>query len=252
MNTKNLLLPALLVCTTLVAVSCSLARGGGIGGGVPGSGHVQSETRDIAAFSAIRAEFPAADIIVQQGDKETIQIEAEDNLISQISTTVSSGRLTIANNEPDWNARVNPSKPVKITVTVEDLSEIDFAAPVGTLQIDDFQAPALKLILSGGAQIIVNGIQVNMLDSVLSGAGDIQVNGTADEIKLVLSGLGNFNAADLKSNKATIELSGMGDATVRVESDLSATVSGAGSVNYFGNPHVEKNVSGAGSVKSTE
>ena len=241
----------LLICITLAAASCGVAKSG-LAGAVPGSGNVKTETRDITAFTTIRAEYPGADVIVQQGDQDAVQIEAEDNVIPQISTTVSSDRLTIANNEPDWNDRVNPSKPVKITVTVKDLSEIDFAAPVGTLQVTDFQAPALKLILSGGAQIKVNGIQVDLLDSVLSGAGDIQINGTTDEINLVLSGLGNFNAADLKSNKATIELSGMGNATVRVESELSANVSGAGSVNYFGHPHVEKNVSGAGSVKAAE
>jgi hypothetical protein len=248
---KQSRLLALLVCISLASASCGVAKSR-LAGAIPGSGNVQTETRDLAAFTTIRAEYPGADVIVQQGDKQAIQIQAEDNVIPQIATNVSSDRLTIANNEPDWKARVNPSKPVKVTVTVKDLSEIDFAAPVGTLQMSDFQAPTLKLILSGGAQVKINGIQVDLLDSVLSGAGDIQVNGTADEIKLILSGLGNFNAADLQSNKATIQLSGMGNATVHVESDLSATVSGAGSVNYFGNPHVEKNVSGAGSVKAAE
>lgn len=101
----------------------------------------------------------------------------------------------------------------------------------------------------GGAQVRLNGIQVSVLDSVLSGAGDIQASGTADELKLVLSGLGDFNAADLQSNKANIELSGMGGATVRVEDDLAATITGAGSIQYFGNPHVEQSINGAGSVK---
>jgi hypothetical protein len=64
--------------------------------------------------------------------------------------------------------------------------------------------------------------------------------------------LGNFNAADLKTNTATVELSGMGNATVRVEKELAATITGAGSINYFGNPRVEQNVKGAGSVKPAE
>jgi hypothetical protein len=154
--------------------------------------------------------------------------------------------------ETDWNASVNPSNPVKIIISVRDLNEIVLSAPVGSLEVNDLQAGTLKLVLSGGAQVRLNGIQVDLLDSVLSGAGDIQVNGTADEIKLILSGYGNFNAADLKSNTATIELSGMGDATVRVEAELSATITGAGSIKYFGNPRVKQNVTGAGSVKSAE
>ena len=45
-----------------------------------------------------------------------------------------------------------------------------------------------------------------------------------NETKLILSGLGNFNAADLKSIKAYVELSGMGNAIVRVEKELTATI----------------------------
>jgi hypothetical protein len=132
------------------------------------------------------------------------------------------------------------------------LNTIVLSAPVGNLEVDDLQTGTLNLVVSGGAQVRLNGIQVELLDSVLSGAGDIQVSGTAEEIKLVLSGLGDFNAAELQSNKADIELSGMGGATVRVEEELAATITGAGSIQYFGHPHVEQSVNGAGSVKPAE
>jgi uncharacterized Zn ribbon protein len=229
-----------------------LTRGGGLGGGVPGYGNIQTETRDTGAFEAISIEYPGAEIIVQQGDKEKVEIEADDNLIPQLSTEVLSGRLTIKNVETDWNASVNASKPVKITIIVRDLNEIILSAPVGVLVVNDLRVETLKLVLSGGAQIKLNGIQIDLLDSVLSGAGDIQASGTANEIKLTLSGFGNFNAADLNSNKANIELSGMGDATVRVAEELVATITGAGAIKYFGNPHVTQNVTGAGSVKPAE
>lgn len=248
MHTKKFLIPAMLLCIALVTASCSLTKSG-LGGGVPGSGNIQTETRDTGAFEAISIEYPAAEITVQQGDQEAVEVEADDNLLPQLSTEVLSGRLTIKSTETDWKTSVNPSKPVKINITVKDLNEIELSAPVGNLVVDDLQADKLKLVLSGAAQIKLNGIQVDLLDSVLSGAGDIQANGTADEIKLILSGLGNFNAANLKSNRATIELSGMGDATVRVEKELVATITGAGSIKYLGNPHVEQSVNGAGSVQ---
>jgi hypothetical protein len=44
----------------------------------------------------------------------------------------------------------------------------------------------------------------------------------------------------------------MGGATVRVEEELAATITGAGSIQYFGNPHVDQSVDGAGSVKPAE
>ena len=249
MNKYIFVFVSLLIFTSLVIASCSFIGGSGLGGGVPGSGKIQTETREPGAFDAIAIEYPGAEITVEQGDKEIVEIEADDNLLPQLSTEVLSGTLTIKNVETDWKTTVNPSKPVKINIIVRDLSEIILSAPVGDLKVNDLQAGTLKLVVSGGAQVRLNGIQVSVLDSVLSGAGDIQASGTADELKLVLSGLGDFNAADLQSNKANIELSGMGGATVRVEDDLAATITGAGSIQYFGNPHVEQSINGAGSVK---
>ena len=249
MNKYIFVFVSLLIFTSLVIASCSFIGGSGLGGGVPGSGKIQTETREPGAFDAIAIEYPGAEITVEQGDKEIVEIEADDNLLPQLSTEVLSGTLTIKNVETDWKTTVNPSKPVKINIIVRDLSEIILSAPVGDLKVNDLQAGTLKLVVSGGAQVRLNGIQVSVLDSVLSGAGDIQASGTAEELKLVLSGLGDFNAADLQSNKANIELSGMGGATVRVEDDLAATITGAGSIQYFGNPHVEQSINGAGSVK---
>lgn len=252
MNKKIFLFVSLLAFATLINASCFFIGGGGLGGGVPGSGNVQTETREPGAFEAIAIEYPGAEIIVQQGEKETVGLKADDNLLPQLSTEVVSGMLTIKSLETDWNAMVNPSEPVKIDITVRDLNTILLSAPVGNLEVDDLQTGKLNLVVSGGAQVKLNGLQTGLLDTVLSGAGDIQVSGTAEEIKLVLSGLGDFNATDLESKKADIELSGMGGATVRVEEELAATITGAGSIQYFGHPHVEQRVNGAGSVKPAE
>ncbi len=217
MNTRTSLLVALVLCTALAAAACAPTKGAGLGGAVPGSGNVQTETRDTGAFEAVAFEYPA-DITIQQGEKDTVVIQAEDNLLQQLSTEVTSGKLTIKTLVTDWKTRVNPTKPVKITITMKDPKEIEFAAPVGTVRVDGLRTETLKLVLSG--------------------AGDIQVAGTTNEMRLILSGMGNINAADLKSKTATVELSGTGDATVRVETELVATVSGAGSVIYFGTPRV--------------
>jgi hypothetical protein len=252
MNKKMFLFVSLLVFASLITVSCSLTGGRGLGGGVPGSGKIQTETRAPGTFEAISIEYPGAEIFILQGEEETVQIEADDNLLPQLSTEVLSGKLIVKNVETDWSVSVNPSTPVKITITAKDLKEIELPTPVGNLEVNGLQAGTLRLVLNGGAQVKLNGIDVDLLDALLSGAGDIQVSGTADEVKLILNGLGNFNAADLESNKATVELSGMGDATVRVQEELSATITGAGSIQYYGNPRVEQNVNGAGSVKPAE
>lgn len=246
MKKKVLFFVALFLLITLLIASCSLI------GGVDGSGNIQIETRAQGAFDVVEIEYPGAEVIIQQGEKESVEIEADDNLLPQLSTETLSGTLTIKSLAADWKESVNPSQPVKIVITARDVNEIVLSAPVGDVDMTDWHADTLKFVLSGGAQVKLNDIEVDRLDIDLSGAGDIYAGGAASDVNLILSGLGNFNAADLKSARATIDLSGMGSAVVQVEEDLDATLTGAGSIKYYGTPHVEQNVTGAGSVEPAE
>lgn len=248
MKRQKILLHLFLVLVGLTSGSCAGAKGAGLARAVPGSGNIQSESRDSGSFQTITVEYPA-DVVIQQGEQAEVRIEADDNLLPQLSTEVSAGRLIIKNHVSAHNARINPSRMVRILIIAKDLKEIDFAPPAGTLELNDFRGSSLRLLLSGAGQVRVKGIHVDVFEGTLSGVGDIQVSGMADELRLLQSGMGNFDLAGLQANKAVVELSGTGDVTVRVEAELKATISGAGSVKYFGNPRVEQNVTGMGSVK---
>ncbi len=248
MNSGKLLLQALIVAAALGLVSCTAAAGAGLGGAIPGSKVIATETLHPGAFEAIVVEYPA-DITIQQGAEDVVWIQADDNLLPQIAADVSSGTLTIKSSESDWKRRVNQSAPVKIAITVKNPKEIVLAAPVVTLQVNNIKAGALRLVLSGGGKVTVAGLRVDLLDAVLSGTGDMRVAGAAQELKILLSGWGNFNAAELASTKATVELSGAGDVSVQAEEALVATVNGAGSVTYYGHPQVQQTITGSGSVK---
>ncbi len=251
MNIRKLLFLSLALCISMFAVSCSSLRGIGRGGAVPGSGTVQTETRRPGPFEAINIDYPA-DVTIQQGFEDSVVIETDDNLLRQLFSEVNSGRLTVKTVETNWQKRVNPSQPVKITITMRNLKEIVFSAPTGSLDADGLHIGALKLVLSGAAQVHLNGLEVDLLDAVLSGAGDVKASGTSREVRLLLSGAGSFSGADLKSDKAGVEISGMGHAIVCAATELTANITGAGSVRYYGEPRVEQTISGAGSVKPAD
>ena len=63
-----------------------------------------------------------------------------------------------------------------------------------------------------------------------------------------ISGTGNINAPDLKINSASVNISGMGSATLWVVKTLDTHISGAGSINYYGDPTLSQNNSGIGSA----
>jgi len=220
------------------------------GGGVAGSGSIKSQTREVQDFLAVSINYPA-EVLIQQGKVESVKLEADDNLLPQLSTEVDDGTLLIENKENNWSKRVNPTERVKITITVKDLHEIEFSS-AGNLIVESLKTDELSLRLNGVGKMTLNNLDVRKLESRLSGAGNIEATGTAEELDIRISGVGGFDAPKLESQVATVRISGAGSATVNVVEDLTARVSGAGSISYYGSPTLHEDVSGAGSVSKAD
>lgn len=220
------------------------------GGGVQGSGNIESQTREVQDFLAVSINYPA-EVVIQQGNVESVKLETDDNLLPQISTTVDDGVLIIENEENRWSQRVKPTERVKITITVKDLREIEFSS-AGNVTVESLNTNELSLHLNGVGQMTLNDLDVRRLESRLSGAGNIEANGVADELDIRISGVGGFDAPKLESLVGVVRISGAGSATVFVQDDLTARVSGAGSINYYGSPTLHEDISGAGSVSRAD
>jgi hypothetical protein len=218
----------------------------GEGGAVPGSGVVKTESRQVPAFTALSIAYPV-EVVIHQGDAQSVSVEAEDNLLPQLATRVSGSTLYIENSEHNRVRRVNPSKPVRITLTVTDLHALD-ASSAGTVNLDGLQTESLDISASGAGKLTLSKLDVSSLSVDLSGAGNVEASGSAGTINLGISGLGNFLGGDLAAQSASVDISGAGSATLWLKNELSADISGLGSVNYYGSPKVSKDISGLGSV----
>ena len=93
-------------------------------------------------------------------------------------------------------------------------------------------------------------MNANLLDVVVSGAGDIELIGKVEVQNVLLSGFGRYQAFDLESQEADVTISGAGGADVWVTEKLAVTISGAGDVNYYGSPTVTPDISGLGRIQS--
>ncbi len=216
-----------------------------IGPGERGSGNVVSETRPVSGFDAVEVSYPAQ-VLIRQGSAESLEIEAEDNLLPNLKTRVRNGRLEVFYRRENGK-HVNPTKAVKITIVVKDLASVDFTS-AGELTIQKLKTDNLDVSLSGAGNLKLESVQVDGLGVNLSGAGSMTASGTADNLDLNISGFGDFKGADLHGKVARVNISGAGSATVWVDEDLTAGISGAGSVRYYGSASVSKQISGVGSV----
>jgi len=66
--------------------------------------------------------------------------------------------------------------------------------------------------------------------------------------EISISGGGNYKARRLESEEAYVNISGLGNATIRVSDMLDVHISGGGNVDYFGSPDVTSDVSGLGNI----
>ena len=69
--------------------------------------------------------------------------------------------------------------------------------------------------------------------------------------KAAVSGSGDVEAYDLKTEKAELKIAGSGSIGISVEKEIVARVSGSGDIKYKGQPRIEDiKVSGSGRVSS--
>lgn len=217
-----------------------------LGPGESGSGRVVTETRAVTGFDSIEVDFPAQ-IVISQGQAESVKVKGEDNFLPGLKTEVRNGALEIFYKAADGD-RVNPTEPVVITIVVTDLTEVDFTS-AGELTIDDVKTDRLDISLSGAGSIKMTSLDVEDLSVVLSGAGSMSASGSAENLNVEINGFGSFNGGDLHAATADVVLSGAGSATVWADESLDAEISGAGSVNYYGDAAVTKQIGGLGGVK---
>ncbi|HEY3473733.1 MAG TPA: DUF2807 domain-containing protein [Anaerolineales bacterium] len=216
-----------------------------VGPGERGSGNVVMETREVSDFDTIEIRYPAR-VFVRQGTSESLEIEAEDNLLPNLKTEVRNGRLEIFYRR-EGGKHVNPTKTPEITIVVKDLADVDFSS-AGELLVEGLKTDSLEISLSGAGNLGLEDIEVTALQVNVSGAGSSTASGTADSLDVAISGFGDFKGSDLHSQDARVDISGAGSATVWVDDELNVELSGAGSVGYYGSASVSRRISGVGGV----
>lgn len=213
---------------------------------------VEHEVRAVDPFHNIDLNG-SADVTLVQGAAPAVTIESTAG--APVSTHVHDGTLTIDTHETrrGWRrffnrgARVTP----QVTVTFTELSGIESSGAV-KLRSTGIRTPALHVDVAGAGSLALDNVQVDEL--FVEGAGTVKasINGRATHQRIEISGAGDYQAADLASDTARVDVSGAGKVVVRVAKTLRVDISGAGAVTYIGNPAVEKTITGMGSVRQQE
>jgi hypothetical protein len=213
---------------------------------------VETATANGTISGIRRLNFRAlGDITIKQSDNEGLDIEAPASIRERIRCEVRGNTLEIRY-EQDWLDWLNPRfwniGPIHYTLSVRNLEVVD-AAGLGNMVIQRLLTRRLELSHSGTGNVTIHGLEAEELVARQAGLGNIEVDGQASRQTIDLSGTGSYLAGKLESRTASVRMSGLGSATVQVSEALDGVVSGAGSIEYYGNPRVTQRVSGLGSVR---
>lgn len=239
MKTKQLLTLAITL-TFLLSLQSSCTYGFG---GIKGNGNVVKQDRQIGSFSGLDVGG-AFKVFLTQGEKESIVVEADENLLDIITTEVRGNTLMIKTTED-----IRDSEALNIYLTFKDMEEIEVSGACHLLGENKMKFENLELDCSGASDVELK-LGASDLNMDCSGASQVELYGSAKSVDLDLSGASHFDGYDLEADIYNVDVSGAAHAKVYVNKELSAEVSGAASLKYKGEPVIkEHDVSGAASMK---
>jgi len=187
------------------------------------------------------------ELTIEVGERESLRIEAEDNLIQYFETEVRNGTLEIGIRD---GVNLNSTRPVRFYLTVEELDTVVLSGS-GNIEAPDLEAQRFSVTISGSGDVEMGDLSADILNVTISGSGNLDIaGGRVEEQDITISGSGEYQAGDLSSESVQITISGSGNATVWATESLDVRISGSGSVNYYGNPRTTFSGSGSGKLRS--
>ena len=189
--------------------------------GIRGNGYIVTDNRTIGEISQIHAR--GAFKVEWRSGPPSLSITTDENLLRYIESQTIGNRLELRTGE-----RLRPTHSIKVVVS----------SPTRT-----------GAKLSGATDLIVHGLSGPKFVVQASGACDITLDGTVDELLADLTGASDVRAKGLQTKTAEISATGAADVSIAVSETLRVSITGAGDVKYYGNPKtIEKHVTGAGSI----
>ena len=188
---------------------------------ITGNGDTKSEHREVNFFDRLDVSGNF-NVDIVNAEKIKIDIEAEENLLKHIQTRVRDKTLYISSRR-----NLRPTEEMSIIVQVPMIKMISCSG-LNNITAYDLNNDELTINLSGASNIKVSGI-TKYFDLDVSGAADIDAKELiAEYVRIDVSGASNAEIFATKS--AVVDVSGTGNVTLYGSAnDVKMDVSGAGS-----------------------
>lgn len=214
---------------------------------VNGSGTIEEATREVSNFRKVSV-IGSGFLRITQGEKESLEIKCDNNILEYIQTVVKKSILEIRPKD----VSLRPSRPIEYTLFLKHLNTLKILGPA-SVEIDDLEAENFTADLGKSESFSAKKINAQSLTFKISGSGKVSVgSGTVKNQKISIVGSAKFSAPKLKSKNIEIDIAGSGNAIIWVTNRLEVNIAGSGQIQYYGSPSVTSNISAAGKLKSLD
>jgi hypothetical protein len=218
--------------------------------GAPSRAATTTEHSALAPFHEVEIGG-IAHVTLLQGDDESLDVEASSRG-ARVEAEVRNGRLVLdARDRRRWWSGLfgrHQGDPARITIRFRSLDAIALSGSA-RLAAPKLAANNLRIRASGGSALSIEDLRATSLRVDGSGALEADLGGRVDDEQVSISGAGSYRAERLFANDVTVTVSGVGNVVLRAERTLRVNISGAGVIEYAGDPVVTEHVSGIGRVK---
>lgn len=214
-----------------------------LGDGINGSGNVIKENRTVSeTFTKIKVNR-GIEVIVEQANETAIEVEADDNIIKHITTTVENGVLVISTDES-----INSSDTQTVRVKMPTISSLISTSGSTIRSKNTLKGTYLKIDSNSGSEIELV-LEYDDVKTEASSGSSINLAGKALKLDTDSSSGSELNASNLAANDISSDASSGSSTSVQPLISLDAKASSGSSISYKGTPKtVNEDESSGGDV----
>src|SRR6476619_137471 len=196
---------------------------------IEGSGNVVTKDVAVQPFDQLEASG-IFNVVLTQGNKESLKIEAEDNLQPLFEVKNEGGKLMV---DMKKDSHFNSKKKMTVYITFKNLKSMDLkmvgnVSSEGNLNFGDLSL-ANKSV--GSVDLALNA---QKLDINNKSVGNLRLSGKAENAVIRSNSVGAIKASDLLVQTMDIDNDGVGSAEVNAVKELKVKDSFLGKVKNAG------------------
>jgi hypothetical protein len=196
---------------------------------IEGSGNVVTKDVPVQPFDQLEASG-IFNVVLTQGNKESLKIEAEDNLQPLFDVKNEGGKLMV---DMKKDSHFNSKKKMTVYITFKNLKSIDLKMVGNVTSTGNLNFGDLSLANKSVGSVDLD-LNAQKLDINNKSVGNLKLSGKAENAVIRSNSVGAIKASDLLVQTMDIDNDGVGSAEVNAVKELKVRDSFLGKVKNTG------------------